>query len=130
MTTLFTRGVNSRVATTGSNMCPVILASGTLSLLAFQGVHPVTCSISPRMRRESCALKVGSVSGFPTGLGWAGGAPLPVPLLLGFPLLPPPLPRSDCLGNMVAVSLHPPIGTLRCIDVDFSVDQSSGVDNR
>ena len=77
------RGVNARVATTGSSLIPVILAGGTLSLLAFQGVRPVTRSISPWMRQESCALKAGSVSGFPTGLGWAGGAPLPVPPLLG-----------------------------------------------
>ena len=63
------------------------------------------------------------------GLGWAGGAPLPVPPLLGFPLLPPPLPRSGCLGNVAAGNLRPLEGTLRCINVDFSVDQSFGVDN-
>ena len=67
-TTLFTRC--SCAATTGFNLIPVILAAGTLSLLSFQGVRPVTCSISPRMTRESCALKVGSVSGFPTVLVW------------------------------------------------------------
>ena len=78
----------------------------------------------------SCALNAGSASGFPTGLGWAGGAPLPVPPLLGFPLLPPPLPHSGCLGNVAAGNLHPPIGTLRCIIEDFSVDQSFGVDDR
>ena len=130
VTTLFTRGVNSHVATTGSNLCPVILAIGMLSLLAFQGVRPVTRSISPRMSWVSCALKAGSTSGFPMGLGWAGGAPHPVPFLPGLLLLPPPLPCSGCLGNMAAGNLHPPIGTLRCISVDFSVDQSSGVDDR
>ena len=130
MTTLFTRGVSAHVATTGSNLIPVILAGGMLSLLVFQGVCPVTRSISPRMIWVSCALYAGSASGFPTGLGWAGGAPLPVPPLLGFPLLPPPLPRSGCLGNVVAGNLCPLIGTLQCTDEDFSVDQSFRVDNR
>ena len=83
VTTLLTHSVMPRVATSGSSLIPVILAGGTLSLLAFQGVRPVTRSISPWMRQESCALKAGFVSGFPTGLGWAGGAPLPVPPLLG-----------------------------------------------
>ena len=79
----------------------------------------------------SCDLNAGSISWFPTGLGWAGGAPpLPVPPLLGLPLLPPPLPRSGCLRNVVAGNLRPLIGTLRYTDEDFSVDQSSGVDNR
>ena len=108
----------------------MILAVGTLSLLAFQGVRPVTRSISPRMRRESCALKAGSISGFPTVLVWVGGAPLPVPPLPGFPLLLPPLPRSGCLGNVVAGNLRPLEGTLWCTDEDFSVDRSSGVDDR
>ena len=103
--TLFTKGISARDATTRSNLIPVILAAGTLSLLAFQGVRPVTRSISPRTKRESCALKVGSVSGFPMGLGWAGGTPLPVPPRLWLPLLPPPLPCSGCLGNVVIVSL-------------------------
>ena len=58
------------------------------------------------------------------------GAPLPVPPLLGFPLLPPPLPRFGSLGNVVAGNLHPLIGTLQCTDEDFSVDQSFGVDDR
>ena len=58
------------------------------------------------------------------------GAPLPVPPLLGFPLLPPPLPRSGCLGNVVVHNLRPLIGMLRCTDEDFSVDQSSRVDDR
>ena len=128
--TLFTQGVSARAATTGSNLIPVILAGGTLSRLLFQGVCPVTRSISPQMIRVSCALNAGSASWFPTGLGWAGGAPLPVPPLLGFPLLPPPLPRSGCLGNVVAGNPRPLIGTLRYTDENFSVDQFSGVDNR
>ena len=72
----------------------------------------------------------GSVSGFPTVLVWVGVAPLPVPLLAGFPLLLPPLPRSGCLGNVAAGSLRPLARTLRYINVDFSVDQSFGVDDR
>ena len=127
-TTLFTRP--SCAAPTGFNLILVILAVGTLSLLLFQGVRPVTRSISPHMRWESCALKAGSVSGFPTVLVWVGGAPLPVPPLPGFPLLLPPLPRSGCLGNVVAGNLRPLEGTLRYKDVDFSVDQSFGVDDR
>ena len=126
--TLFTRFPCA--ATTRFNLIPVILAAGTLSLLLFQGVCPVTRSISPHMRRVSCALKVGSVSGFPTVLVWVGGAPHPVPPLLGFPLLLPPLPRSGCLGNVAAGNLRPLEETLRCINLDFSVDQSFGVDNR
>ena len=127
---LFTRDTSPRVATTGFSLIPVILAGGTLSRLLFHSVRPVTCSISPRMTQESCALNAGSVSGFPTGLGWAGGAPLPIPPLLGFPLLPPPLPRSGCLGNVAAGNLRPLIGTLQYTDVDFSIDQSSRVDDR
>ena len=129
-TTLFTRGSGSRVATPESNLILVILAAGTLSLLSFQGVRPVTRSISPRMRRVSCALNAGSVSGFPTVLVWVGAAPLPVPPLPGLPLLPPPRPRSGLLGNVVTGNLRPLKGTLRCTDEDFSVDQSSGVDDR
>ena len=127
-TTLFTRILCA--ATTGFNLFPVILAVGTLSLLLFQGVHPVTRSISPRMGWESCALKAGSVSGFPTGLVWVGGAPLPVPPLPGFPLLLPPLPHYGSLGNMAAGNLRPLEGTLWYINVDFSVDQPFRVDNR
>ena len=127
-TTLFTQF--SCAATTGFNLIPVILAGGTLSLLAFQGVRPVIRSISPRTRWESCALKAGSISGFPTVLVWAGGAPFPVSPLPGFPCLLPPLPHSGCLGNMAAGNLRPLAGTLQYINVDFSVDQSFGVDNR
>ena len=128
--TLFSRGSGSRVATPESNLILVILAAGMLSLSAFQGVRPVTRSISPRMRRVSCARKAGSVSGFPTVLVWVGGAPLPVPPLPGFPLLLPPCPRSGRLGNVVAGNLHPLTGTLWYINEDFSVDQSFGVDDR
>ena len=129
-TTLFTRGSGSRVATPGSSLILVILAVGTLSLSAFQGVRPVLRSISPRMRRVSCALNAGSVSGFPTGLVWVGGAPLPVPPLPVFPLLLPPLPRSGCLGNVVAGNLRPLKGTLWYINEDCVVGQSFGVDDR
>ena len=129
-TTLFTRGSGSRVAAPESSLILVILAVGTSSLLAFQGVRPVTRSISPRMRRVSCALNAGSVSGFPTVLVWVGGAPLPVPPLPGFPLLLPPRPRSGCLGNVVAGNLCPLIGMLRYIIEDCVVDQSFGVDDR
>ena len=127
-TTLSTRC--SCAATTGFNLIPVILAAGTLSLLAFQGVCPVTRSIPPRIRRVSCALKAGSVSGFPTVLVWVGAAPLLVPPLPGFPLLLPPRPRSGCLGNVVAGNLRPLIWMLWYIIEDCVVDQSFGVDDR
>ena len=65
----------------------------------------------------------------PDGSG-IGGAPLPVPPLLGLPLLPPPLPRSGCLGNVAVGNLCPLEGMFRCTNVDFSANQSSGVDNR
>ena len=110
--TLLTQGVLPRVAVSGSNLILVILAAGMLSLLLFQGVHPVILSIYPSMALESCALNAGSPNGFPTGLVWAGGVP-PLPLL---PL--PPLPRSGRLGSMVAGMLHPLEGTLQCTDVD------------
>ena len=129
-TTLSTWGSGSRVATPESSLTLVILAIGTSFLLEFQGVRPVLRSISPRMIQVSCALKAGSVSGFPTVLVWVGGAPLPVPPLPGLPLLPPPRPRSCCLGNVVVGNLRPLIGMLRCTDEDFSADQSSGVDDR
>ena len=128
--TLCSRGTSARAATPWSNLIRVMVAGGTLSRLLFQGVRPVTCSISPRMIRVSCALNMGSVSWFPMGLGSAGGAPLSVPPLLGLPLLPPPCPRSGCLGNVAVRNLRPLIGTLRCTDEDFSADQSSGVDER
>ena len=108
----------------GTNLFPVTLAVGTLPLLLFQGVHPVSLSISPRMILESCALKVGSLIGFLMGLVWAGVA-TPLPLL---PL--PPLPCPGRLGNMVARMLHLPVRMLRYINVDLMIGQSSRVDNR
>ena len=59
-----------------------------------------------------------------------GGVRGPVPPLPGFPLLLTPLPRSGCLGNVAAGNLCPQEGMLWCINVDFSVDQSSRVDDR
>ena len=120
----------SCAATLGFNLILVILAAGTLSLLLFQGVRPVTHSISPCMKRESCALKAGSVSGFLTVMVWAVGAPWPVPPLPGFPLLLPPLPHSGCLGNVAAGNQRPLEETLQYIIVDCVVDQSFGVDDR
>ena len=90
----------------------------------------MTHSISPRMRQESCALKAGSVSGFPMVLGWVGGAPLPIPPLPGLPLLFPPLPCSGCLGNVAAGNLRLLKEMLQYIIVDCVVDQSFGVDDR
>ena len=131
--TLFTRGTNARVPATRSNLIPVILAGGMLFLLAFQGVRPVTLSISLSMSQVNCALNMGFSSGFPTALGWAASVPLPVPPLpvplLGVPLRPPPPPRSGHLGNVVAGSLHPLIGMLRNTDLDWLIDQSFGVDD-
>ena len=75
VTTLLTQGVMPRVATSRSNLTPVILAAGMLPLLLFQGVHAVILSISPRIALESCALNVGSPNGFPMALVWAGGVP-------------------------------------------------------
>ena len=129
-TSLLTRGSGSRAITPESNLILVILAAGTSSLLTFQGVRPVLRSISPRTRQVSCALNAGSVSGFPMVLVWVGVAPLPVLPLPVFPLLLPPRPRSDRLGNVVAGNLRPLIGTPWCTDEDFSIDQSSGVDDR
>ena len=73
---------------------------------------------------ESCALNAGSLIGFQMGLGWAGVA-APLPLL---PLLP--LPHPGRLGSVVAGMLRPQEGTLRYINVDLTIGQSSGVDNR
>ena len=121
-----TQGTGPRVAASslGATLTPVILAAGTSPLLLFQGVRPVILSISPRMILESCALKAGSPIGFPMGLVWAGVA-APLPLL---PLLP--LPCLGHLGSMVAGMLHPQEGMLRYINVDLTIGQSFGVDNR
>ena len=60
VTFLFTWGTSAHVATPWSNLFRVMVAVGMPSLLAFQGVHPVTRSISPQMIRVSCALNAGS----------------------------------------------------------------------
>ena len=127
--TLLTQGVLPHVAVSRSNLILVILAAGTLSLLLFQGVHPVILSIYPSMALESCALNAGSPNGFPTGLVWAGGVP-PLPLLPLPPLPLPPLPCSECLGSVVAGMLCPREGTLWCTDVDLTIGQSSGVGDK
>ena len=73
---------------------------------------------------ESCALKVGSLIGFPVVLVWSGvAAPLPLCLL-------PPLPCPGYLGSVVAGMLHPPVGMLRCTDVDLTIGQSFRVEDR
>ena len=120
------RGTLPHVAASGPriNLIPVTRAARTLPLLLFQSVHPVILSISPRIILESCALKAGSPIGFPVAVVRAGvAAPLPLPLL-------PPLPHPGCLGSMVAGMLHPPEGTLRYINVDLMIGQSSGADNK
>ena len=96
------------------------LAGGTLSLLAFHKVHPVTLSISPVMIRESCALNAGLLIGFSAVIIRAGvAAPLP--------LLPPlPLPCPGRLGNVVAGNLRPLEGTLQCTDVGSTVGRFFG----
>ena len=108
----------------GTNLFPVTLAVGMLPWLLFQGVLPVVLLISLRMILESCALKVGSLSGFPMGLVWAVvAAPLPLlPLFL--------LPHPGHLGSVVVCMLHPLVGTLQCINVDLTIGQSFGVDGR
>ena len=123
LTTLLRQSTVPHVATSSSSLIPVILAAGTLPLLLFQGVCPVSLSNSLRISLESCALKGGSPNGFSMGLVWAGGIP-PLPLL---PL--PPLPHSGCLGSVVACNLHPQVGTLQNKIVDWPIGQSSGVDD-
>ena len=108
----------------GINLILVTRAAGTLPLLLFQGVRPVILLISPRIILESCALKAGSPIRFLVVLVWAGVA-APLPLL---PLAP--LPRPGRLGSMVAHMLHPLEGTLRYINVDLTIGQSDGVDDK
>ena len=114
--TFRTRGVTC-VSTSGPgiNLLLVFRVIGTFPLSMFQRVLPVTCSTSPRMILESCALNVGLPIGFSAVIIWAGvAAPLP--------LLPPlPLPRPGHLGSMVARMLRPLQGTLRCTDVGLTV---------
>ena len=92
------------------------LAGGTSSLLLFHKVRPVILSISPVMIRESCALNAALPIGF-SGVIIRAGAVAPLPLL------PPlPLPLLGHLGNVVARSLRPLEGTLRCIDEGLIAD--------
>ena len=115
-----------RVAASGPgiNLSPVTLAGGTLSLLMFHNVRPVTLSIFLRIILESCALKAGLPIGFSVVLVWAG-------VVTPHPLLPlPPLPRPGHLGSVVAGMLHPLEGTLRCTDVDLTIGQSSRADDK
>ena len=121
VTTLLAQGVVPRAATSRSSLILVILAAGMLPLLLFQGVCPVSHSISLRIALESCALNAGLPNGFPSGLVLAGGGP-PLPLL--------PLPCSGHLGSVVARSLRPLTGTLQCTDVDLMIGQSFGADNK
>ena len=113
-------GIVPHVTASGINLT---LVAGTFPLLLFQGVHPVTLSISLRIALESCALKAGSLNGFLMGLVWAGGIP-PLPL-------PPLPPLSHCwhLGSMVTGSWHPLVGTLQNKIVDWPIGQSFEVDN-
>ena len=106
------------------NLLLVTLAAGTLLLSMFHNVYPVTCSISPSMILESCALNVGLLIGFSAVIIWAGvAAPLP---LLPLPLLP----RPGHLGSMVACMLHPLAGTLQCTDVGLTIGQSFRADDK
>ena len=124
--TFWTWGTRSRVASSGprSIVCLVTVAAGTLSLLTFHNVRPVTLSISPRMILESWALNAGLLIGFSAVITWAGVA-APLPLL---PL--PPLPHPGRLGSVVAGMLHPLEGTLWCTDVDLMIGQSFGADDK
>ena len=63
--TFRTRGV-TRVSVIGPgiNLLPVFLVVRRFPLSMFQRVLPVTCSISPRMILESCALNAGLPIGF------------------------------------------------------------------
>ena len=98
-------------------------AVGTLSLLTFHNVRPVTPSISLRMILESCALNVGLPIGLSAVIAQAGvAAPLPLPPL-------PALPCPGHLGNVVARMLCPLVGTLQYINVDLTIDQSFGADD-
>ena len=119
--TLLSRSMLPRVWASIINLIPV---AGTFRLLSFQGVCPVSPSISWRIALKSCVLNAGSLNGFLTGLDWAGGIP-PLPL---FPL--PPLPGCcPHLGSMVAGNLHLPEATPQYINVDLTIGQSFGVDN-
>ena len=117
----WTRDV-SRVTASGPgiNLLLLTLAVGMLLLSTFHSVLPVTCSISPVMILESCALNAGLPIGFSAVIIRAG---VVVPL----PLLPPlPLPRPGHLGNVVARMLRPIEGTLRYTDVGSTVGRFFG----
>ena len=108
----------------GTNLLPATLVDGTLSLSRFHSVRPVTLSISPVMIRESCALNAALPIGFSAVIIRAGVlAPLPL-------LHPLPLPRPGRLGSVVARSLRPLKGTLRCINVGSTVGPFFGELNK
>ena len=108
----------------GINLTLGIRAVGTSSLLSFHNVLPVICSISPAMIRESCALNAALPIGFSAVIIRAG-------VLAPLPLLPPlPLPRPGRLGSVVARSLRPLKGTLRCINVGSTVGPFFGELNK
>ena len=118
--TLSTQGSVPHVAASRINLT---LVARTFPLLLFQGVRPVTLSISLMIALESCALNAGSPNGFPMGLVWAVGVPL-------LPLVPlPPLPCCWHLGRVVVDSLHPLVGTLQYKIAGWPIGQSSGVDD-
>ena len=75
----------------------VSFSLGTFPQLLFQGVSPVCRSCSLTIACWSCALILGSSSGFLMGLVWAEGSPLPLP----------PLPDCWSLQGVVARSYHP-----------------------
>ena len=79
----------------GSSGVTITLVSFSLRmflLLLFQGVSPVCHLCSWSIAHPSCALILGSSSGFPMGLVSAGGSPLPLP----------PLPTVLSLWGVVA----------------------------
>ena len=123
--TFWTRDTGPCVSASGPriSLLLVTLAVGTLSLLMFHSVLPVTLSISPRMILESCALKAGLPIGFLAVITQAGvAAPLPLPPL-------PLLPRPGHLGSMVARMLRPLEGMLQCINVGSTIGQFFGADD-
>ena len=83
-------------------LTPVWFSVGTFLPQLFQDVSPVCLLCSRRIALPSCALIVGSSSGFPMGLVWAGGTPLPLP----------PLPDCQSLWGVVTHNYHPHVGTI------------------
>ena len=102
-----------------SSRSNLIRGIGTFPRWLFQGVCPVTLSISPLTNLLNCARRAGSLRGFLLGPVYAGGG-LPPPL--------PPLPLPGVLvpRRVVVDNLRPPEGTRSNKDVDWSVDQSGG----